>query len=138
MSSNVQHNCPRETPWQIRHFSYVIVQKFNLQCVGHTFITNQVDVYQRYCLSYSKFLSLASTTTISSPHDNSHAAESKSKHTPFHRLIPFIAANINLKYAFAVWCFIVLAEVVYVVVVWSVVNTSKERAHPHTNIGLVK
>jgi hypothetical protein len=63
--------------------------------MGHTFITNQVDVYQHYCFSYSNFLFLASTTSSSSPHAKSHAAESKSKHTPF------IAANIKLTYPFA-------------------------------------
>jgi len=88
MSSNVQHKCPRETSWQIRHFNYLIVQKFNLQCMGHAFITNQADVYQRYCLSYSKLLFLPQLP---------RAVLHMTKSTPLYQNpnTPFIAANIK-------------------------------------------
>jgi hypothetical protein len=87
-----------------------------------------------YPSSNAYFLFLASLHfTCSSPHDKSHAAESKSKHTPF------IAANINLTYLFGMCDFIVGGSVVYiVVVVWCVVSIPNERTHPHTNTGMVK
>jgi hypothetical protein len=61
--------------------------------MGHTFIANKADVYQRYCLSYSKFLFLPEVLRALL-HMTSHAAQSKSKHTPL------IAANIELTYPF--------------------------------------